>query len=270
VIKSKESRPKSPRADEIDAGENQDFFRPMEEILSLASNPQFLVGDCRGLPQAVDLAKVQKTEANLLFMEVYHTIGAQLRASTFLKDVEVVTIFLSPVGMQDIVDLRQAGVLLEDHLANVMLAKQLARVRYQRKSPDANTIKDAVDRARDTLSELKTGLLRGQFETRTLAKPVATMHKIPNPKETAESFHSRTADRTFLSESGLRLSSSLAIQAALNILHKPAPHANRLNTTGTTRQRVSRWRCLQPSMKPVRWSAGPRTPARILSSRSAH
>ena len=94
VIKSKDSRLKGPRPEEVAVWVNPDYFRSTPEILRLKNNPVFVVGVCRGLPQAVDLSKVQETDAELLFIEIYHTIGAALVASSFLTDVKLATIFL--------------------------------------------------------------------------------------------------------------------------------------------------------------------------------
>jgi guanylate kinase len=156
VIKSRESRPKGPRPEEVGVWNNPDFFRSKQEILKLDGDPQYLVGDCRGLPQAVDLNKVQEADTKLLFVEIYHTIGAQLVQSKFLRDVEVVTIFVSPFGRQEIDDLKAAKVVLSDYLTQAMLHKQLVRTRYQGKSVDAKLVEDALERAKDSISELES------------------------------------------------------------------------------------------------------------------
>jgi hypothetical protein len=135
---------------------NPDYFRSKSEILSLDENTQYLVGDCRGLPQAVDLKKVHDSKSELLFLEIYHTIGSKLVKSTFLKNVTVTTVFLSPIGKQEIEDLRMSGVDLAQYLAQIMLHKLLVRRRYQGKTVDKEFVKDAIERAGDTISELKS------------------------------------------------------------------------------------------------------------------
>ncbi|MHB8069122.1 MAG: nucleoside/nucleotide kinase family protein [Desulfobaccales bacterium] len=156
VIKSKESRPKGPRPEEVAVWENPDYFRSKDDILGLEGNPQYLIGDCRGLPQAVDLQKVQETRAKLLLVEIYHTIGAKLMQNKFLTDVEAITIFVSPLGCQEIKDLKEAGVSLEEYLTQIMIHKQLVRARYQGKEVDVKLVSDVLSRARDSLSELKS------------------------------------------------------------------------------------------------------------------
>jgi guanylate kinase len=154
VIKSKESRPHGARPDEVAIWNDPDFFRSKEEILQLASNPQYIVGDCRGLPQAVDLQKVKESDAGLFFVEIYHTIGAKLVESTFLNDVEITTVFLSPTGREEIEDLKSAGIDMAEYLFQIMLHKQLVRSRYQGKKVNPSLVKEARNRARDAIYEL--------------------------------------------------------------------------------------------------------------------
>jgi guanylate kinase len=156
VMKSKESRLKGPRPDEVAIWDSADWFRPKEEIRALDGDPRYLVGDCRGLPQAVDLGKVQDSDAELLLIEIYHTLGARLVESAFLTGVEVVTVFVAPIGQQEIEDLRSAGVNLGDYLTLLMLHKQLVRARYHGKPVDDALINDARGRAEDALSELRS------------------------------------------------------------------------------------------------------------------
>ena len=181
VIKSKESRPnKKPRPEEEEVWKNPDYFRCKEEILELAGDPRYLVGDCRGLPQAVDLKKVQESESKLLFVEIYHTIGGQLLESTFLKDVEITTVFLSPIGKQEIEDLRVAGVDLGDYLTRVMLHKLLVRTRYQCKPVDNKLIEDALGRAKDTISELKSACKYSRVIVNHDGEGSPNWHRLPN------------------------------------------------------------------------------------------
>lgn len=156
VIKSRESRPNGPRPEEGDVWEDPDFFRHKSELVGLEGNPRYLVGDCRGLPQAVDLEKVRHSKAGLVFVEIYHAIGAQLAASTFLGEMEIMMVFLSPIGKQEIEDLRTAGVALDDYLTQIMLHKQLVRARYQGKTIDTKLVDDALGRAKDTIAEVRS------------------------------------------------------------------------------------------------------------------
>ncbi len=152
VIKSKDSRPNGPRPGEESIWEDEDFFRTAEAIRKLENNPRFLVGDCRGLPQAVDLKKVEDSKSKLLFIEIYYTIGEKLLTNTFLKNVQTTMLFLSPISRIEIEDLKADNVDISSHVRQLMVGKQLARTRYQGKKAVLN--KDIDQRATDAYNEL--------------------------------------------------------------------------------------------------------------------
>jgi hypothetical protein len=89
-----------------------------------------------------------------IFIEIYHTIGAQLVKSTFLTDVEIMTVFLSPIGRQEIEDLKSGGIDLREYLCQIMLHKQLVRARCQGKTVNSGLVKEALSRSRDSFSEM--------------------------------------------------------------------------------------------------------------------
>jgi guanylate kinase len=186
VIKSKESRPKGPRPEEKAVWDNSDYFRPKAEILALSGNPQYLVGECRGLPQAVDLNQVQKTEADLFFIEIYHTIGAELVKSTYLTDVDITTVFVAPIGRQEIEDLRSTDVDLAEYLTWIMLHKQMVRARYQRKPVDATLVKNARGRAEDAISELRSASGYSHVIVNNDGEGSTNWHRLPSGIFTAE------------------------------------------------------------------------------------
>ncbi|MCX5806469.1 MAG: hypothetical protein NT010_10455 [Proteobacteria bacterium] len=154
VIKSKESRPQGPRPEETGIWNNPDFFLTKRDILQLSDNLRYFVGDCLGLPQAVDLQKIKENDSGLFFADIYHTIGAQLLKSKFLSHMEIATVFLSPISREEIEDLKAANIDLKSYLYQIMLHKQLVRARYHGKTVDACFVKDALGRAGDSFSEL--------------------------------------------------------------------------------------------------------------------
>ncbi len=156
VIKSKESRGDKPRPDELDKWDDPSYFRTAEEIKKLGGSPQFLVGDCRGFPQAVDLQKVDSADTEIILIEIYHTIGRQLRVSKYLKSVEVNAVFLSPIGQQEIALLRACNVCLTGYLQGLMAHKQLMRAQFQRKMIDRALLADIQARAADAIDELRS------------------------------------------------------------------------------------------------------------------
>ena len=157
VIKSKESRGGQPRPDEVEIWDNPDYFRTAEEISALAP-PRYLVGDCRGYAQAIDLDKILGAERDLVVLEVYHTIGAQLSGvKDSLYAVDKVSVFLSPISMEEIERLKADGTDLSPHLSKHMLAKLINRIAFQGKDDSGQTSTDNALRALDAFSELQGG-----------------------------------------------------------------------------------------------------------------
>ena len=156
IIKSKESRPGGPRPDELAQWDNPAYFRPKVDILALTSDRRYLVGMCRGLPQALDLGQIEDSDASVLFAEVHHSIGAQLRECGSLKGLDIVTLFLSPLGRQEMVDLRRAEVDVVDYLSKVMLHKLMVRAQFQGQTLGASIIADMATRARESPEELRS------------------------------------------------------------------------------------------------------------------
>jgi guanylate kinase len=156
VIKSKESRDGKPRPDEVDIWDNPAYFRTAEEILALGP-PRYLVGDCRGHPQAIDLDKIASAETDLVLLEVYHTIGAQLsRLEDALYGVDKVSVFLSPLSEQEIRRVRNSGIDLTEGISNLMMRKLEQRSQFQGKSMlDEKVISDNARRAATAYSELQ-------------------------------------------------------------------------------------------------------------------
>jgi len=157
VIKSKESRPNGPRPDEVDKWGNPDFFRAANEIMVLKSNPQYIVGDCRGLPQAINLQQVLDSNEELFFLEVYHAIGCQVRDNSYLKDdIGISAVFLSPVSRLEIRELKAEETNLETYIATLMMQKLTLRSRHQGVDVFNNkVIEDNIQRAMDAYSELR-------------------------------------------------------------------------------------------------------------------
>lgn len=148
VIKSLESRPGGLRPND-----NHADFRSAAEINSWRTDSRYIVGDCRGLPQAVDLEKVHKELAadETLLIEAYYTLGRQVRG---VKGLGATSIFISPLSQQEIDDLQAANVEVDVFLTNLMMCKQLARARAMGKTVDTAAIEDIQKRAQDIPHEM--------------------------------------------------------------------------------------------------------------------
>ncbi len=156
VIKSTESRRGEPRPDDKIVWENSDYWRNADEIMKERKNPRFIVGDCRGFPQAIDLDKVAQSSTDLVFVEAYHTIGRQLIGSKYLKNDQVTTVFLSPFGAQEIGFLRACGLGVATAIRGAMVFKQVNRATFQGKRIDRALLKDIEERANDAIDELRS------------------------------------------------------------------------------------------------------------------
>jgi len=156
VIKSKESRSGIPRPDDEGVWNNEDYWRTADEIKDLKINPRFIVGDCRGFPQAIDLEKVAQSHSPLIFVEAYHTIGRQLIGSKYLAQVKITTVFLSPIGIEEISFLRACGLCVPTVIKGIMVIKQLNRATFQGKRLDRTLLQDIKIRAEDAVDELRS------------------------------------------------------------------------------------------------------------------
>lgn len=154
VIKSLESRPGGLRPTD----DPRDFFAA-DSIRGWQGNPRYIVGDCRGLPQAVDLEKVQSelAQTGVLLIEAYYTLGRQVRDNASLAGIqglETTSVFLSPLSQQEIDDVKTAGIDINVFLTGLMMTKILARARAMGKTIDDAMVRDAQGRATDALNEL--------------------------------------------------------------------------------------------------------------------
>lgn len=155
VIKSLESRPNG----KLRPDDNPNDFKTAEEIKNLGRKYLFdsgyILGDCRGLPQAISTDEIINTEADLLFVELYHTIGSQLKGSSYLKDINVSSVFLSPLSMEEIGELKKSRNL-ESYIASLMAHKLVSRSMFQNKDVFSQAvIDDNLTRAADAYSELQ-------------------------------------------------------------------------------------------------------------------
>ena len=155
VIKSLESRP----GGKLRPDDNPEDFRAAGEIKNWAGNPKYIVGSCRGLPQAVNLDCIQKASENtrLLYLEAYYSLGQQVRDSNYLKGLpglEITTIFLSPLSKDEIEALQTAGIDISPFLTNLMMNKLLTRARVMGKKLSDDFINDCFSRAWNTYNEL--------------------------------------------------------------------------------------------------------------------
>ena len=155
VIKSFESREGILRPTDVPA-----HFFPAATIMSWQGDPRYLVGDCRGYPQAIDIKMVrdaaQNTDDKTILIEAYHTIGRQLQESLsyVIPNLTALSVFLSPLSQQEINDLRATGVDFPQYLETLMLHKQLVRARSFGRFSGGIEQRDFLPRAKGAYDEL--------------------------------------------------------------------------------------------------------------------
>ena len=152
IIKSKGSRLGKPRPNEVGIWDNPRFFLD-DDAFSLLPSDDYIVGDCRGYPQAISLNEIKQSQGSLLLMEVYHTLGAQF-SKLNLAGVAVQSVFITPVSLEDLATLKHCGVDTDCYLQALMVHKQIQRAAFMGKTLTAHEIVDIRLRAEDAVREV--------------------------------------------------------------------------------------------------------------------
>ena len=146
---------RAPRPAEIDGKDYH--FRRRQEIESLRGKETFAVLDVRGDLQAVDLEQAnQKLAQGDLFYEGNPFVGRKL-LDTFESKVDILSIFLTPLAKEEILDLRSPdrNVSLADFLTDVMRRKLLRRTQRQKSILALADLENIERRAKSAYDELK-------------------------------------------------------------------------------------------------------------------
>ena len=154
VIKSHGSRSGVPRPSEVSIWTDPRFFRGDPEF-ALLPKDRYVVGDCRGYPQAIDIEEITQSDVSLLIMEVYHTIGAQFYNCVY-KDIDVHSVFISPIALDDITCLKQCGVDTDKYIVDMMIHKQIQRCSFMGRPITSQEIIDIQARAKDAVREIES------------------------------------------------------------------------------------------------------------------
>jgi len=156
VIRSHGSRDGKPRnPQEAALWHDPGYFMPGADFKGLDPD-RYVVGDCRGFPQAIDLERFAASESELMLMEVYHTIGAQFKSRTFkaLKGTETHSVFVSPVSQEELDMLDGLGISTDGYIFNLMLNKQIRRSLFWQRNA-ARELENLVSRAKDAPNEIR-------------------------------------------------------------------------------------------------------------------
>lgn len=155
VIKSRESRRGSPRPDEALLWDNPDYFRPSREIKRLRGD-RYLHATSHGFPQALDLERIVAAEKDLVVVEASYRVTQQLKTAEYLAGIEVTTVFVSPIGLEEICYLAACDVHKVKFLRGLMARKLLARTVFHGEPYSEALLGDIARRAGDAAAELRT------------------------------------------------------------------------------------------------------------------
>lgn len=158
VIKCRESRASQPRPDESGIWDDPDYFRTRAEIEALVGD-RYLHAVSHGFPQVLDLQQVVSSPTPLVVLEACQEIARQLPSSDYLREVDVTTVFVSPLGCCDIRRLRACHVDAAEYLKGLQVTRLLTRAAFHERPVDDDFLADVAVRARDAVEELRTAHL---------------------------------------------------------------------------------------------------------------
>lgn len=158
VVKSRESRGKAPRPDEGEIWNDPDYFRPRGEIESLAGE-RYVQAVSHGFLQVLDLERVVTAPTDLVVVEACQEITRELPTLNYLRDVEVTTLFVSPLGGEEIERLQACNVNVAEYLKGLSVRRLLARAAFHGRSVDDAFLADVAVRASDAVEEVRVAHL---------------------------------------------------------------------------------------------------------------
>ncbi len=146
---------RAPRPGELDGVDYH--FRSRQEIRELDADERFVVMDVRGDLQALDLDQLRADLAESdVFFEGNPFVGEILQTSPALGGVNRLSVFMSPLSLEEIVYLRsKAAASLPDLVTDVMRRKLLRRTRRQKGELSLRDLENIEVRAASAYSELK-------------------------------------------------------------------------------------------------------------------
>lgn len=158
IIKCIESRPHGARPNEDCLWNDPRYFRPYEEIVGLSLHQGYLVhkeGDNGGSPHALNLDDVLNGNKRVV-IETCPTLVSTLKQFAQKYDgLKVVSVFLSPLSMGQIEDLKRKDVDLGEYVSALIQERLDARAKYYGQNPEDSAIKrDNLARAESAINDL--------------------------------------------------------------------------------------------------------------------
>ena len=147
---------RSPRPGEIDGKDY--LFRTREQIEKLRSDQRYVVLEVRADLQALDIPELESLlqQGDVLF-EGNPFIGRVLQTQPQLAKTPKLSIFISPLSKEEIVDLQapEKNVLLPDLLTDIQRRKLLRRTARQKMHLSLRDLEDIEKRASSAYRELQ-------------------------------------------------------------------------------------------------------------------
>ena len=147
---------RSPRPGEV--GGVDYHFRTRSQVEALRAETRYAVLDVRGDLQALDIEELRAllAESNAFF-EGNPFVGRALQTHPALAGIDRLSIFLSPISMEEINYLKtpERNVSLSDLVTDIMRRKLLRRTRRQKVELSAKDLENIEARATSAYRELK-------------------------------------------------------------------------------------------------------------------
>lgn len=152
IIKARESRPKDPRPDETGIWDDPRYFRGSAEILALGEDEDYLVFDCRGFPQALDIRSILDSNTEVMLVEAYHTAVHEIfyqKDDLIEQGLTPLYVFMSPKSAQED-HVRRKDSDYKTEVIDLMRAKLQERAVFMGQDPTDEKIKRDIEaRAND-------------------------------------------------------------------------------------------------------------------------
>ncbi|MFC2088919.1 guanylate kinase [Calditrichota bacterium] len=133
-------------------------FRKRKDIEKMRKRKLFLVMKVRDDLQALDIKELLKQlHEGDVFFEGNTFIGKKLLSHPKLKDIEKLSIFLSPLSKSEMLNLKSspANINLADFITEMMRMKLLNRAKKYNQELTSSTLENINKRAADAYEELK-------------------------------------------------------------------------------------------------------------------
>jgi hypothetical protein len=127
-----------------------------EDDLGLGNGDNFYQFDCRGVEQRIYLDELDSAieKQDVVLLEAYY------KTIDFLKNryggsVDFASTFVSPLDLQEIMELNNQGKRLDDYLPELMLDSLVRRAERDGKAFTRTLIKELEQRAEDSVNEVR-------------------------------------------------------------------------------------------------------------------